>query len=92
MSEKERHYTMLPVSGETVEVDGVYKDEWGAEVKLKRGQRFPANVMLGSTEWELAEFDFDNHHLGRTDPRLIPEPKDDSSSSGPRRHIDRGDK
>ncbi|MCQ6562487.1 transposase [Paenibacillus mendelii] len=94
MSEKKRHYEMEPVSGETVEVDGVYKNEWGGEEKLKRGQTFPADVMLGSTEWELAELDFDNHHKGHTDPRLVPKAEDNanSGSKSPRGHVDRGDK
>ena len=95
MSEEKRHYEMEPMSGERVEVEGTYKNEWGGEEKLRRGQTFPADPMLGTTEWELVELDFDNHHEGRTDPRLVPK-KDGSSKDSelkhPRGHIDRGDK
>ncbi|ALS30128.1 transposase [Paenibacillus cisolokensis] len=95
MSEKKRHYEMEPISGEPVEVDGVYKNEWGGEEKLQRGQVFPADPMLGTTEWELVELEFDNHHEGQTDPRLVPKSDDAESAAGlqhPRGHIDRGDK
>jgi hypothetical protein len=45
--------SMPPVSGDEVETDGVYENEWGAEELLKRGETFPADVMLGNTEWTL---------------------------------------
>ncbi|WEK54821.1 MAG: transposase [Candidatus Cohnella colombiensis] len=86
---------MLPLSGESVEVDGVYEDEWGHEEPLKRGQTFPSDFMLGETEWKLTEYNYDNHHEGRTDPRLVPK-KNDTDKMGkithPRRQIDRGKK
>lgn len=68
----ENHKDMHPVSGEHVEVDGVYKNEWGREIVLKRGDEFPADLVLGKTEWRLIEYGFDNHHDGETDTRLYP--------------------
>jgi hypothetical protein len=86
---------MDPVSGEKVEVDGVYSNEWGQEEKLKRGDVFPSNLIMGTTEWSLSEFTFDNHHEGRTDPRLVPK-ENDTDKMGkidhPRRQMDRGKK
>ncbi|BBI31474.1 transposase [Cohnella abietis] len=86
---------MDPVSGEKVEVDGVYKNEWGREQELKRGDKFPSDVMLGETEWSQTEMSFDNHHEGQTDPRLIPK-ENDADKQGkinhPRRQMDRGKK
>ncbi|AEI39100.1 hypothetical protein [Paenibacillus mucilaginosus] len=45
--------SMNPMSGEEVETDGIYTNEWGREEKLKRGDEFPADPVLGNTEWEL---------------------------------------
>lgn len=92
MSENNR---MDPFSREKVQVDGVYRNENGQELKLNRGDMFPADLILGNTEWTLTEFSFDNHHEGRTDPRLVPK-KDDTNKMGkidhPRRQMDRGKK
>lgn len=92
MSESKR---MDPMSGEKVEVDGVYENESGQETKLSRGDVFPSDVILGQTEWTLTEFAFDNHHEGRTDPRLVPK-EDDVDKQGkilhPRRQMARGKK
>ncbi|MUT65992.1 transposase [Paenibacillus sp. NEAU-GSW1] len=88
-SNKSSHNQMDPVSGEHVEVDGVYENEWGRVEKLDRGDVFPADPQNGTTEWELIELDFDNHHDGRTDPRLIPKDDDDNPEAHmqhPRRH------
>lgn len=74
MSSKDKD--MNPVSHERVEVDGIYTNEAGQEEHLHRGQTFPASVVLGSTEWDLKEYMFDNHHEGRTDPRLVPKAND----------------
>ncbi|WP_256758718.1 transposase [Cohnella sp. WQ 127256] len=86
---------MDPMSGEKVEVDGVYENEAGQEQELKRGDEFPADLILGNTEWTLTEFSFDNHHEGRTDPRLVPK-EDDTDKQGkithPRRQMDSGKK
>lgn len=62
---------MHPITHEKVEVDGVYTNEWGREEYFKRGAEFSADPILGSTEWRLTEYDFQNHHEGRTDERLI---------------------
>ncbi len=81
MSEKNEHYNMPPMSGETVETDGIYQDEAGRERRLNRGDTFPSDLTLGQTEWELVELEFDNHHEGRTDPRLTPQ-KEQAMSNG----------
>jgi len=73
MSESNR---MDPMSGEKVEVDGIYENEAGQATKLKRGETFPSDLILGETEWKLTEFSFENHHDGRTDPRLVPKEND----------------
>jgi hypothetical protein len=86
---------MDPLSHEKVDVDGVYKNEFGQEVELKRGDLFPADLILGNTEWTLVEFSFDNHHEGKTDPRLVPKEKDIDKLGKidhPRRQMDRGKK
>ncbi|QHT59213.1 transposase [Paenibacillus lycopersici] len=91
MSEQQGHFEMEPVSGEPVEVDGVYKNEWGREEKLNRGDVFPADPQLGTSEWELVQLDFDNHHDGMTDPRLVPKKKTtalEAHLQHPRRHPD----
>ncbi|WP_308637743.1 transposase [Paenibacillus silvisoli] len=75
MSERENHFEMEPMSGEPVEVEGVYTNEWGREEKLKRGDVFPADPQMGSTEWELTQLAMDNHENGETDPRLYPQKK-----------------
>ncbi|MBP3966342.1 transposase [Paenibacillus lignilyticus] len=89
MSEEKGHFQMDPMSGEPVEVDGVYKNEWGREEKLARGEVFPADPMLGATEWELTQLDMENHSNGETDPRLYPK-KDatahDAHLQHPKRH------
>jgi len=56
MDDSQKHKEMEPMSGEPVEVDGTYKNEWGREAELKRGDVFPADPTLGTTEWELVEF------------------------------------
>ncbi len=84
-----QHNHMNPMSGEPVETTGVYKNEWGGLEKLQRGEIFPADVMLGTTEWELVELHFNNHHQGHTDPRLVPHDDDDNPEAHmqhPRRH------
>ena len=85
---------MHPMSRESVEVDGVYANEWGREEVLHRGQTFPSDPQLGATEWELKQFIYDNHHEGRTDERLVPKTDDQTSSNQQqlRKHTDRGDK
>ncbi len=86
---------MDPISGEHVEVDGTYQNEWGREEDLNRGDVFPADPMLGTTGWRLIEYSFENHHDGRTDPRLVPKSGEVEEARGkikhPRRHIVRED-
>lgn len=94
MSEEKSHFEMEPLSGEPVEVDGTYRNELGREETLKRGQEFPADVQLGTTEWELVELSFDNHHEGQTDPRLVPKRKitaREAHLQHPRRHKGRNE-
>jgi hypothetical protein len=92
----EENHRMEPMSGEKVEVDGTYKNEWGRELELERGHVFPADPVLGTTEWELVEYSFDNHHEGETDARLIPKNDKIEALQGkithPRRHFVRKDR
>ncbi|UJF32898.1 hypothetical protein [Paenibacillus hexagrammi] len=55
--------TMDPMSGDTVETDGVYADEDGKEVTLKRGEKFPADLILGRTTWEMKGFSMDESEI-----------------------------
>ncbi|MBW7476009.1 transposase [Paenibacillus oenotherae] len=94
MSEEKSHFEMDPMSGEPVEVDGVYRNELGRVEKLERGQVFPADPQLGTSEWELVEFQLDNHHEGQTDPRLVPKKKitaREAHLQHPRRHKGRNE-
>lgn len=89
MSDWNNYREIAPISGEPVEVDGVYQNEWGREIKLARGQVFPADPQLGTTGWQLVEYVFENHHTGETDPRLVPKDDDDDPEAHmqhPRRH------
>jgi hypothetical protein len=74
---------MNPISGEEVEVDGVYQNEWGRQVDMQRGNILPADPQLGTTEWELVEYTSDKIHPVKQDPH-----------SGPRKHLarNRGDR
>ena len=61
--------TMDPMTGDTVETDGIYANEAGQEVTLKRGDQFPADLVLGRSTYELqgfaeeAEIDHDQSEL-----------------------------
>jgi hypothetical protein len=48
--------TMHAMSGDIVDTDGVYENEAGREVILKRGDTFPSDLTLGRTTWELKGF------------------------------------
>ncbi|WP_261303803.1 hypothetical protein [Paenibacillus andongensis] len=48
--------SMDPMTGDIVETDGIYANEAGREVTLKRGDEFPADLILGRTTWELQGF------------------------------------
>lgn len=47
---------MNPLSGDTVETDGVYRSEYGHEVQLKAGEAYPMDPQAGKVEYELVEF------------------------------------
>lgn len=59
---------MLPVSREIVEVEGVYTDELGRENYLQKGEEFPADLVLGETEWKLTEI----AHFNKTEVQPKP--------------------
>ncbi len=67
MSEQER---MDPISGEPVETDGIYENEWGREAHLNRGEIFPADPQLGTTTWKLVGLAHDTHTGLAVDPRF----------------------
>ncbi|WP_281890288.1 hypothetical protein [Paenibacillus sp. YYML68] len=52
--------SMEPVTGEEVETDGIYANEWGREETLKRGDEFPSDPVLGHTEWKLKSLALDS--------------------------------
>jgi len=53
---------MNPLSGDTVETDGVYRDPYGHEVQLSAGEQYPMDPQYGKVDFELVEFakDFDD--------------------------------
>jgi hypothetical protein len=51
--------SMAPMTGEMVETDGIYANEAGREVTLKRGEIFPADLILGQTTWEMKALPMD---------------------------------
>ncbi|MEF2967808.1 hypothetical protein V3851_18420 [Paenibacillus sp. M1] len=63
---------MLPMSRDIVEVEGVYTDELGRENYLQKGEEFPADLVLGATEWKLTELADVKHATGRTNRKLVP--------------------
>lgn len=75
---------MNPVSGEEVETDGIYENEWGREETLKRGDEFPYDPMMGQTEWELVSLPLESQEEEMY--------KNTKPNTKPRLHIDRGDK
>lgn len=44
---------MNPMSGDTVETDGVYQDESGHEVELRAGDEYPMDPQLGKVEYKM---------------------------------------
>lgn len=84
--------SMNPITGEPVEVDGVYSNEWGREQYFRRGDVFDADPTLGTTAWELVRYEVDLTTSETEHPhmnRLVPE---HSKQDSPRKHVDRGDK
>ncbi|GIO36599.1 MULTISPECIES: hypothetical protein [Paenibacillus] len=76
MSNEEKR--MHPVSREIVETEGVYTDELGRETYLHKGDEFPADLVLGTTEYKLTELAQVKHAEGRTNPRLVPKKEEDN--------------
>ncbi|MFB6366876.1 hypothetical protein ACFCP7_23005 [Paenibacillus elgii] len=76
--------SMPPVSGEEVETDGIYENEWGREETLKRGDEFPYDEAMGQTEWELVSLPLESQEGEMY--------KNTKNNTKPRLHIDRGDK
>ncbi|MNE98281.1 hypothetical protein D3C80_1967790 [compost metagenome] len=72
------NYDMDPISREIVNIEGVYTDENGREAYLHKGEAFPADLILGTTEWKLTELAQVKHSDGETSRHLIPKkrPKD----------------
>lgn len=60
---------MAPISGEPVDTDGIYQNEWGREEWFNRGEIFPADPQMGTTEWKLVSLASDTHEEGKPDPR-----------------------
>ncbi|MFC0216211.1 hypothetical protein ACFFK0_27825 [Paenibacillus chartarius] len=62
------------MTGDEVEVDGVYVNEAGREEILHRGEKFPGDLTLGRTTWKMVGFALNEEnveHIKRdnTDPR-----------------------
>lgn len=83
---------MNPISGEPVETDGVYSNEWGREQFLQRGDVFPADPQLGTTAWELVRFAVDETTGETEHQHLERQTADPRGMDSPRGHVDRGDK
>jgi hypothetical protein len=73
--------SMEPMSGEEVETDGIYENEWGREETLKRGDEFPFDPVMGQTEWKLSSLVLESQEqemyedtTGNAKRRLHPEP------------------
>lgn len=73
---------MLPLSGEPIEVDGMYTNEWGRTESLNRGDIFPADPQWGTTAWKLVSYDAEREPIGEKH----------HAHEAPRGHQDRGDK
>lgn len=67
--------TMEPMTGDIVETDGVYKNEAGREVTLKRGDEFPADLYLGRTTWEMKGFAMNEAEIDHNFKENTPERK-----------------
>ncbi len=71
-----------PISGERVQVDGVYANDWGRQEIFRRGETFPADEQMGTTTWDLVSF-LEESQL---------EVHDQNLRTSPRLHTDRRDK
>jgi hypothetical protein len=74
---------MNPMTGDEVEVDGVYANEWGREVVLKRGDTFPADIELGRTTWELKGFSLNEATIDHVQHQNTP-PRNNTKQGGAR--------
>ncbi|MGG2198017.1 MULTISPECIES: hypothetical protein [Paenibacillus] len=75
---------MEPVSGEEVETDGIYENEWGREETLKRGDEFPYDPVNGQTEWKLTSLALESQENEMY--------KDNKANTEKRMHLDFGTK
>ncbi|MBD2867922.1 hypothetical protein [Paenibacillus arenilitoris] len=41
-------------SGQWVEFDGLYSDDWGGDLMLLQGESFPVHPVMGDTRWTYA--------------------------------------
>ncbi|MFD2670855.1 hypothetical protein [Marinicrinis sediminis] len=57
MADQHPKQQMNPISHEICEVDGVYRNEWGREEMVKRGEAFPSDPQLGTATWELVSLE-----------------------------------
>lgn len=87
-------HRMDPFTGEEVEVDGIYCDDWGKERAFRRGEQFPADTTLGATGWQLISYAIDDHPKGQhVDPRFrASSPEAKHKQDSPRLHVERGDR
>ncbi|MDF2958567.1 MAG: hypothetical protein K0S39_302 [Paenibacillus sp.] len=53
-------------SGERVDRNGVYADEWGRTELFKEDEFFSENPQMGSTYWRLVRYPFDSQQTGET--------------------------
>ncbi|WP_409344087.1 hypothetical protein [Paenibacillus sp. MBLB4367] len=86
---------MNPMSGEPVEADGVYSNEWGRTMMLKMGDIFPADPQLGTTTWEMVALPIELDESGRKTVDAQFRPESDvkrNTNEGVRFHVDQGDK
>ncbi|MDP5276703.1 hypothetical protein [Chengkuizengella axinellae] len=84
---------MSPMSGDPVETEGIYKNEWGREEMFKRGDIFPADTQMGTTAWVLSAFPPDVQRRETVDPRFrLDNTSESNHQNKPRLHVDRGDK
>lgn len=88
MSEQER---IDPMSGEPVEVDGIYENEWGREERFNRGEVFPADPQLGTTTWKLVGLTSDTNTGWAPDSRFREE-FNVTDGHKQRLHVERGDR
>jgi len=50
-------------TGSWVPLDGVYSNEWGAEMVLMAGELFPADIEMGATRWSYVKLPSANEQI-----------------------------